>query len=488
MNLPPSPAFFCALVAALFCPLIGSCGGESAPSRPNLLFISIDTLRADALRKTVGPEQTPVTPFLDEFAEQCITFGQAWSHSPKTSPSHMTMFTGLPPRVHGVGNQQTSGNRILGPNTRTLAETLQRAGYRTGAVTSGGNVAGKLGFERGFEIYNQQPHADGLRGKLGEADEWITSVADEDPEQPWFFFFHTYSIHDPYLPPVEFQEPFVDAAYDGEIIGDKELLQYAIDNEDDRAKKESLHAKIVRNYWARVNSKNPQDLRHLSELYTAGVAHMDSELGPFLAGLESSGMLDNTVIILTSDHGEEFGEHGMLRHQQLWNENLHVPLLVRLPDAAEGGTLIDAPVRHMDIMPSLLEILDVSGPEVMLGESWAPWLGDPETIDPTRLVFSETRSFARNPLDLWSVRKEGRLVIKSHRTEQPLYFESYGDSAVGTDAGQPVLEDSAASADLMDLWRRELGRFQALVSQFGAGPGSELDPETRAELEALGYL
>ena len=281
----------------------------------------------------------------------------------------------------------------------------------------------------------------------------------------------------------------MNADYDGEIIGDSVLLQNAIYNEgDDRAKKATGGAKLVKNYRARVDEKSAKDMRHLSELYTAGVSHMDSKVGPFLAELESSGLLDNTIIILTSDHGEEFGEHGMLRHSQLWNENLHVPLLVRLPDAAHGGDQIDAPVCHMDLMPSPLELMDVAGPEVMLGESWAPWIGNPDAVDSTRLVFGETRSLARNPLDLWSVRQGGRLVIKPFGAEQPLYFESYGDSALGVDGGLPVLEGAAQSADLMDLWRRELGRFQALVGEFGAGVGSELDSETRAELEALGYL
>jgi arylsulfatase A-like enzyme len=484
------------VVLGLICNACGAADSNDreAPARPNLLLISIDTLRADVLGSSFPGRAMP-TPWFNGFADQCTSFSQAWSHTPKTAPSHMTMLTGLPPRVHGVGNQKSSGNTTLGPEARTLAEVLQAAGYRTGAVTSGGNVKGYLGFERGFEIYDQAPKS--LPLKLKSAREWLASVAggpvaEQDSEQPWFMFFHTYAVHDPYMPKPEFARRYTDKKYAGEIEANGVRLRNLIFKEgDDRAKWASEHGKIEANYWERVDEDDPVDLQHLQNLYIAGVAEMDEELGKFIQGLTDGRMLDNTIVIITSDHGEEFGEHGMTRHNQLWDESLHVPLLIRLPGAEAGGTTIDAPVRLMDLTPSVLELLDVADPGTTLGESFAPWLRDSNTIDPNRVVLGEHRSSKDNPLDIWSLRAEGSLLILPKNTEQPLFFEQSGDSIQGASGATEIVAGSPQEAKrdhLLDLWKRELGRFQALGARFGAGEGSELDEETRAELEALGYL
>lgn len=483
----------------------GNCGGAPEPpiQRPNLLFISIDTLRADALGTVAAGlsnvKENP-TPFLDEFMLQCVNFEQAWSHTPKTAPSHMTMFTGLPPRVHGIGNQRSSGNPTLGLEARTLAEVLQSVGYRTGAVTSGGNVKGYLGFERGFEIYDEKPKQ--LPAKLADARKWLASVAgaaagveqaDSASEQePWFFFFHTYAVHDPYLPPAKYRKRYTEPSYAGDIIGDPLELRAAIyENGEDLAEWASSHAKIEANFWERVDQDDPADLAHLQNLYTAGVAGMDRELRLFIEWMEESGLLENTLIVLTSDHGEEFGEHGMTRHHQLWNESLHVPLLVRLPDAVHGGTTISAPVRHMDLLPSILEMMEVPDPGTILGESWAGWIKDPDVIDSSRVILGEHRFSLDDPLNLWSLRAEGSLLISLHNAEEPLFFAHTADSAIGVSGAtvpEPGSADAAKRDRLLDMWKREVGRFQAEGSRFGAGEGSELDDETRAELEALGYL
>jgi len=489
--------------------VLGSCGAPAEPDTlpPNLLFISIDTLRADALGADGG--DWGATPFLDQFASAGIRFGSAWSHTPKTAPSHMSMFTGLPPRVHGIGNQRSSGNQELSADITTLAEALRTEGYRTGAVTSGGNVKGYLGFERGFEVYKDGPK--NLPKKLGDATAWIEGVvpAGAPQERPWFFFFHTYAVHDPYLPPAKFRKRFVEPDYAGEIIGDPIRLKAAMKS-DDRAPWASSHQKAAENFWARVDMEKPADLEHLHRLYMAGVASLDFQLKKFLVELESKGLLENTIVVLTSDHGEEFGEHGQTRHSQLWQELLHIPLIVHVPgdgvtDATGpfAGRVIEAAVRHMDLVPSLLDLMGLEREPLFqqefLGTSWAAWLADPALEEPGRPVYSEHRSKLERPLDLWSLRQGGGLVIVAEEAAgegpwaEPRYIDELADptervSTAGDGLpGRPAM-GFALALPLLDLRAVELGRFQKAALIFGAGKGVELDEATRAELEGLGYL
>lgn len=485
-----------AWLLALAAGTLSACSSAEEPGGlpPNLLFLSIDTLRADALGSYGGTWDA--SPFLDRFADAGLTFTSSWSHTPKTAPSHMSMFTGLPPRVHGVGNQKSSGNETLSRDITTLAEALSDAGYRTGAVTSGGNVKGYLGFERGFEIYDETPK--NLPKKLADAASWITAVGAEP--RPWFFFFHTYAVHDPYLPPAKFQKRFVDADYQGEILGDAVLLQQAV-KDDDRAPWASSHQKAAENFWARVDQNDPADLAHLHQLYMASVASLDFQLKRFFEELEAAGQLENTLIVLTSDHGEEFGEHGKTRHDQLWQELLHVPLLVHLPgdslQSAAPGRRILGVVRHMDLVPSLIELLG-QGPAApfqqdFLGVSWAPWVADSTLEERDRTVFSEHRSKLERPLDLWALRQGEGLLIQPE-PEAPVRFldRALDPLEVVSQApdGQPGAPADAEprAAHLFDLRAAELGRFQKAAGIFGRGAGIELDAETRAELEALGYL
>ena len=484
------------LVVAL---VASTCSRAEDELPPNLLFISIDTLRADALGAYGGTWEA--TPFLDRFAEAGVRFTDAWSHSPKTAPAHMSMFTGLPPRTHGIGNQRSSGNQSLSADITTLAEALRGAGYRTGAVASGGNVKGYLGFERGFEVYDDG--AKNLELKLRDAGAWIRGVeAETRGERPWFFFFHTYAVHDPYLPPKKFRERFADPDYAGEIIGDPAELARAV-KQDDRAPWASSHQKAAENFWARVDPDSPADLAYLHQLYMASVASLDVQLRRFLAPLERDGLLDNTLIVLTSDHGEEFGEHGGNRHDQLWQELLHVPLIVRLPGdplvppeagAAPLGRTVEGTVRHMDLVPSLVELLGVQGEarfaQEILGESWAAWIDEPGAAEP-RPALGEHRSSLEAPLDMWALRHAGELLVLPAPDDHVRYVDRRTNPAeLAPDGGWPgePAEGRPGTEVLFDLWARELARFQKAAAEYGVGAGIELDAETKAELEGLGYL
>ena len=467
------PSRLAPAVALAFC-LAGCADRPELPPSRNLLLISLDTLRADALG-SYGSERG-ASPFLDAWAARSVRFDRAWSHSPKTAPSHMSLFTGLPPRVHGVGNLESAGVRRLGDDVPTLAEILQQRGFATAGFSSGGNMKGSLGFDRGFERFEDESRP--LMEKLAAAQRWLSR---RPPDRRWFLFLHTYHVHDPYLPPPQVARRFTDPGYAGRIVGDRARLEALMESGDDLAPELEGYNRFVANYWNRVDSEDPADVRHLHDLYLASTAAMDAKLAGFFAWLEQSGHLEDTLVVITSDHGEEFGEHRSLRHGQLWREVLHVPLLVRLPGDHAGGLVLEDDVRHVDVAPSLLELLDVPDTAPLrLGESWAPWIAEPERAAP-RPVYSEHRSHRDLSLDLWSLRADGWLLhqdrdgLKLHHLEQDF------------DELRP-LEDDERRRALEDLQKRELGRLQALVDRFATGEGVELDAETRAELEALGYL
>ncbi|MHC4894995.1 MAG: sulfatase [Planctomycetota bacterium] len=462
------------LILGAVLPTLLGCAGESPKSAPrNVLLLSIDTLRADALGSYGNERRT--SAFLDRWAERGVRFTSAWSHSPKTAPSHMTMLTGLAPRVHGVGNLRTASHPSLGPEATTLAEVLSSEGFATAGITDGGNMRGRLGFNRGFDVYiAKKAHEWGPRA--AQVRQWLTA---RDPERPWFLFFHTYHVHDPYFPPQSVAERFVDPDYAGRIIGQRDALEKAMETED-LGFGSDPRIRLLANYWERVDESDPADLEHLRDLYLASVADLDSKLERLFTWLEAEGHLDSTLVIVTSDHGEEFGEHGMVRHDQLYRELLHVPLLVRFPDDAHAGLVIEEPVRHVDLFASVLELLDIDLPSDDVGPSWASWIDSSERSEPRRIL-AEHRSTRESALDQWSLRDEGWMV---YRTPEATELFDLGQDP---DEQSPSA-DEAALDRLLSVHDSELERLLELAEGYTGGTGGELSAETRAELEALGYF
>jgi arylsulfatase A-like enzyme len=449
---------------------------NSAPVAKNLLLISIDTLRTDVLG--VYGSQRGATPRIDAFARKAIVFDNAWTHTPKTAPSHMSMFTGLPPSVHGVGNLNTAGAQRLPASIRTLTEVLQDAGFATGGFTGGGNVKGSLGFDRGFDVFDDDNDAFGA--KLERVRPWIEKA--DASGQPWYCFLHTYHTHDPYMPEPAWVKRFVTPGYDGKILATRAAIQAAIDAGDDLAPTMKGHEKITWNYWFRVNEKSPKDLAHLFDLYTAGVAHMDKLVGEFLLRLERQGLLDNTIVVFTSDHGEEFGEHGEVRHDQLWVECAHVPMLVRLPGERLGGTRVREVVRHIDLTPSVLELLDVDDHGLEpLGISWADWLQPGADRGAPRSVVGEHQSRRENPLDVFSLREEHLVLMDRVGTVE--LFDRRQDRQEKAPVTRPKVQERLAKT-----LAEHRATYAALAERVGRGEAIEIDDALRAELEALGYV
>jgi arylsulfatase A-like enzyme len=285
----------------------------------NLLLITIDTLRADRLSCY---ESTRVqTPNIDRLAQKGALFFRAFANTPTTLPSHASILLGITPLHHGVHDNY---NFVVHEEFLTLAEHLKNFGYSTGAIIGAHPLDSRFGLDQGFDTYDDdydklssQKFAQGER----QADD-ITKKAMEwlkGRESPWFLWLHFYDPHDPYEPPEPFYSEYKDSLYDGEV------------------------------------------------------AFMDSELGKLLDYMKTNNLSKNTLIVLTSDHGESLEEHGEKTHGYFaYNSTIWIPLIFTIPNGSQK--VVEQYVSHIDIFPTACEILKIPKPQFLQGISLIPAL------------------------------------------------------------------------------------------------------------------
>ncbi|HET7291807.1 MAG TPA: sulfatase-like hydrolase/transferase [Vicinamibacteria bacterium] len=445
-----------ALLAALLAwPAPG--GAELRPGalkNKSVVLVSIDTLRADHLGAYGYPR--PTSPNLDALAAESVVFERCNSHSPKTASSHMSLMTGVLPAAHGVLNWGETPLLSRPEALPTLASLLKRAGYRTAAYTSGGNVAAELGFDHGFDAY-----VDAKDASLSLARLALEDLARE--RRPFFLFVHTYAVHDPYTPPEEHARLFVAPGYAGRIVASRERLGV----EDDWW---AQH----RAYWARVGSNDPADRRHLVDLYDGAIRAMDAELGLLLGRMRAL-VGDDALLVVLSDHGEEFQEHGQWTHNSVYDEVLHVPLFLRFPGGRDARRVSDV-VRLSDVMPTLLDLVGVSTPEHVQGASL---LGVLEGADrQPRQVLAEWAAQGLTALRL----RDLKYVSRPKGEELYDLLQDPGET-------RNLLPTEKERAYALRLVAERVAEASfALKERLGKGGTPRLDPETRRQLEALGYV
>lgn len=442
----------------------GSCGSapETPAPRPNIILVSLDTLRPDHLEVYGYGRET--APALARLAEQAVVFDNAFSQAPKTAPSHMSIFTGLYPSSHGVRNlDDESENRALSPGIPLMAEVLRDVGYRTAGFTGGGHMGSALGFDRGFETF--EPGGSQFR----RAADWVRGLPVE--EHPFFLLVHTYSIHDPYLSRNRFQI-FSDPEYEGDIIGNRQkLIRVSGKGWNNQHKA----------FWARVDPEDPADLRHLKDLYDAGILSTDFQLSQFLGTLQELGLFEDSLLIVLSDHGEEFQEHGGFLHINLYQENLRVPFLVRFPGAlgaSLAGARMASTIRLIDLLPTLLDFLELEGAHRLQGSSFLSLLTSPDRRV-SREVMSEWPGAGHRAIqmDAW------KLIINPDGEEE-LYNTAADPAEVENLVAAKPLEADRLRAELSRL----VGESEGIHQVVGSGEPMEVDPEVRKQLEALGYI
>ncbi len=328
---PPTPQVPTAAPTPTGLPPTATAVPEAArrPGRPNILLITVDSLRADRLGSYGGPARTPT---FDRLAKEGVRFAQAYVQLPQTTPSHAALFTGQYPSSNGV---RIAHHDALPQGKVTLAGVLAAAGYRTGGVYSWAGPAD--GLDQGFQTYRNvaTPHADG-RADLttAAASAWLEAAA-ADRARPFFLWVHYRDPHYPYEPP-----PPYDTLYAAPCGGCADGSLATLNR---------LHEG-----W----QPTPADLTRIMAAYDGEITFTDHEVGRLLGRLDALGLTASTLVVLTSDHGEAFGEHGEWFHGLgVYQPTIHVPLLARLPDVIPAGAVYGGVVQLIDIMPTVLDLL-----------------------------------------------------------------------------------------------------------------------------------
>jgi hypothetical protein len=319
---------------------------SSEPTRGYIL-ISIDTLRADHLG--CYGYRRPTSPFMDSLASRGVLFERAFVQYPATLVSHMSLFTGLYPPEHAVYPPSS----VLSDQIETLPERFQSAGFKTAGHTEGGFVAGDFGFARGFEEFTDTGYSgdEDIERTFARGIDFLSRLA---PEDRFFLFLHTYSVHDPYDPPKDYWNSFLP---------------------DSAQLTESSHGADLRLFNRGERPIPREAIKNFEALYDASIRYTDDVIENLFKELERLNLLSESTVMITSDHGEEFLEHGKLVHEQLYPENLHVPLILVHPDVDRSIRVPDL-VEGVDIAATLYELAGLSVPDRYSGSSLVPLVTD----------------------------------------------------------------------------------------------------------------
>jgi arylsulfatase A-like enzyme len=319
----------------------------------NVVFVSFDALQA-AHVGSQGYSVRNVTPTIDAMAKQGFNFTNAISVASWTVPASMTWFTGVYPSEHRLTNKFSVFNppnnnvlsnlKKLSPELVTLAEVLKENGYATGGFTGNAGVSGFFGYSQGFDEYFFEKGKFGSMGvSIPKGLEWLQ----KNKDKKFFMFLHGYDMHGQNVPVEGFDYRFVDKGYDKKFTGS------AVEQE--ALREEGLEKGAV--------ALRDEDVRFWRAIYDEKIQRTDARFKKFMEEYEKLGLMDKTIFVLTSDHGTEFHEHKRFDHGfSLYDELIHVPLVIKLPKQ-KAGKIINDQISSIDVMPTLLELLDVKMPE-----------------------------------------------------------------------------------------------------------------------------
>ena len=408
------------------------------PAR-HLMLISLDTLRADRLSCYGYGRAT--SPAIDALAREGARFEQVVTETTWTLPAHLTLFTGLAPESHGVVRPDLR----MAEEIPVLAEILRAAGFRTFAGTGGGFVARSFGFARGFERFDDRQTD--LAETLRDAKGFLNALRHDERA---FVFVHTMDVHCPYEPAQEFADLF-------------RSPEAAFVATDGRCGNPDFNSAAL----------TPGQVLHLSDRYDASIREADAALGEFLGWLSSRDLRERSLVVVTSDHGEEFAEHGRIGHEgSVYAELLRVPLILAGPGIAPS--VIDEPIGLKDVAPTLLDLLGVAPAAGMDGSSYASRATAGVRGEPAPR-FSSVEWKVR----LRSVVAHGYHLVLDEESGEALLYSA---------------EDRLETRDLSTQMPERAAALRALVEAHFAGTSrhavrqrEELDEDELARLRALGY-
>ena len=456
---PGTLRFACLIGLAVAC-VASATGCSRAPifDRPPIIIIDIDTLRADHLG-CYGYHR-PTSPEIDAFSEQATLFQWAFAQAPNTPPSQASILTGLYPTTHGrIGNNQLISDEVI-----TLAEVLRDSGYETAAFVDGGLMSGRYGYDQGFDVYDDEA---GHLEKIGpKAVGWLQAKLEQPPRaaRPFLLLVHTYDVHSPYeVTPAPYGSWFA-----SEVTEPPEAY---------RADMSGVMAEV----W---NARNGADPLRLDEvqmawavaMYDGGIRHVDQWFGQLMDLLDETGVLRQAIVVVISDHGDEFQEHGSLFHDRLYATVARIPLIIRFPDGRWRG-VVSPVVESIDLMPTLLDAVGADVPDPVQGRSLLPLVRG-EGLAP-RTAFSESPFY-------------GRRIAASGEDDRLLWTLKDGSGELYRYRDDPLEQLDIAGEDPEETirLRAEIDRWRALVNarRYPRADVPELDEEAQEQLRALGYV
>jgi len=421
--------------------------GSFRPQKLNVVLVSLDTLRADHLH-TYGYERQ-TSPSFDRLAKTSVLFEDCMAQAPHTHPSHLSMFESRRPA-------------FCGDSYPMLAELLHGAGYRTVAFTDGGHLSGKMGFSRGFDSYRE--YGQGFEASFPDATTWLLG----EHTKPFFLFLHSYDIHAPYHPPAPLDTMFTDPNYTGPMDGPN--TRQLIWKLRRRKQYRDLKEKVV----------VPQaDKDQFEALYDGEIRFADGYLEKLIQLLKEQQLWKNTILIVFSDHGEEFWDHGSVSHgHTLYQELLHVALLIHLPGDAYGGTRIHRTVRLLDLSPTILGLLGLDAETTHQGDRLIPELLSRKTQALLKPSFAETFS-------LKSIRQGEWKLIINVVTGKRLLFNLREDPK----EQHSLLQSRPKIAQALEAeLQKTYGELEHTEIDVDKAAEAVTDPKLRDQLRALGYI
>jgi choline-sulfatase len=467
------PAVGMALVSLWAAGLV-SCGRarEAAPSWRgyNVIWVSYDSVRADHCSFNGYHRKT--TPVLASLAARGVNFSNCVTQAPYTLPSYASMLSSRYISELAVLTHQAEGDPTkfaaiapsLRPDDVLISETLKEAGYRTAAFGQSW-VSAHFGFNQGWDLFRFK--GGGLRDKLPLAMEWM----DANKETPFFVFVYTTDPHYPFVHAHEKKGLF--GTYASEF-------NFTLDS-------------ILKHREGRLKP-SPEDMANAVALYDEGLYWTDHDLEPLLAYLRKSGLMDKTIIVFNADHGEEFNEHGVISHGQTYYEGvIKTPLVIYAPNLPQPGRTVHDLVENVDIVPTLLDMLEIEGPKAS-GDSLAPYLTRPGFSPPGPRVaysagawtswigaaFQDDRKLiyvdpkTKMLFDLGSDPGEKKNLFETRtqvaRALEDALFENLG--------GRAAMRGMEARDGTYDTWMKQVMKTHRIAE----------DAELHEQLKALGYV
>lgn len=464
-----------AVLLTLIAALTTSCS-EGRPRPLNVLLITLDTLRADRLTP-YGYEARDVTPRLDAFAAESVVFDNAFSNSSFTPPAHASILTGRFPSEHGLMHWSQQLRELP-----TAAERFADVGYRTAAITPLKTLF-RLGLDRGFEATFEPPYteAEGLY-LLADAEtinaEMLPWLLDADDPRPYFAWLHYYDAHRVFGRQGERWARRYNDGHDIAVGATEAWYQLRAKPYGDKKSQSQL---------------SPADVTFIADRYDGGLAFLDQQLGSLFDALAADSRWDDTLIVITADHGEVFDEHDeewFAHDPYLFEPNIKVPLFVRLPGGHHAGLRIEDLVQGVDILPTVLELARIDAePGAFSGLSLVPALSGKtlprDAVFADRMGRDDSAREGADPAAVAAVRDRKRMVRTA--THKLIHYVDQERTEL-----YAVDDEHTDLFDASDPLSRRMGELYEHIMDglLSSEPGSSsaLDAETEADLRSLGYL